>query len=195
MLQRGPQTQANAQAPRRGSVRPMTTDDVPAVARLFLKIFRDADKPASPDLEAYLAALNFGSPCYSATAGTQVYEQQDGRIRSALLTVPMRFMACGNVVPGRLLGVFMTDANKEAAGAAQLILALRPRRADFSFCDSASPTSADHLRAIGGKPIPVQNLEWARSFRPLGALAGRFSLRFLRRNDPGFATLDRKSVV
>ncbi|MFN5715662.1 MAG: hypothetical protein ACK463_14010, partial [Bradyrhizobium sp.] len=97
MLQRGPQTQANAQAPRRGSVRPMTTDDVPAVARLFLKIFRDADKPASPDLEAYLAALNFGSPCYSATAGTQVYEQQDGRIRSALLTVPMRFMACGNV--------------------------------------------------------------------------------------------------
>lgn len=191
MLQRGPQTQANAQAPRRGSVRPMTTDDVPAVARLFLKIFRDADKPASPDLEAYLASLNFGSPCYSATAGTQVYEQQDGRIRSALLTVPMRFMACGNVVPGRLLGVFMTDANKEAAGAAQLILALRPRRADFSFCDSASPTSADHLRAIGGKPIPVQNLEWARSFRPLGALAGRFSLRFLRRNDPGFATLLR----
>ena len=66
-------------------------------------------------------------------------------IRCALLAVPMRFMTRGNVVPGRLLGVFMTDANKEAAGAAHLILALRPKRADSSFCDSASPTSANHL--------------------------------------------------
>ena len=191
MLQRGPQTQIDTQAPRKGAVRPMTDADVPAVARLFLKIFRSVDKEASPDLEEYLRALTLGSPCYSAPAGTHVYQQQDGRIRSALLTVPMQFVACGDVVPGRLLGVFMTDANKEAAGAAQLILALRPKRADFSFCDSASPTSANHLRAIGGKPIPVQNLEWSRSFRPLGALAGRFSLRFLRRNDPGFATLVR----
>ncbi|AUC94463.1 hypothetical protein QU42_20635 [Bradyrhizobium sp. UASWS1016] len=191
MLQRGPQTQIDAQPPRKGAVRPMADADVPAVARLFLKVFRNVDKEASPDLEEYLRALTLGSPCYSAPAGTHVYQQQDGRIRSALLTVPMQFVACGDVVPGRLLGVFMTDANKEAAGAAQLILALRPKRADFSFCDSASPTSANHLLAIGGKPIPVQNLEWSRSFRPLGALAGRFSLRFLRRNDPGFATLVR----
>lgn len=191
MLQRGPQTQIDAQPPRKGAVRPMADADVPAVARLFLKVFRNVDKEASPDLEEYLRAFTLGSPCYSAPAGTHVYQQQDGRIRSALLTVPMQFVACGDVVPGRLLGVFMTDANKEAAGAAQLILALRPKRADFSFCDSASPTSANHLLAIGGKPIPVQNLEWSRSFRPLGALAGRFSLRFLRRNDPGFATLVR----
>jgi hypothetical protein len=191
MLHPGPQTQIAAQAPRKGGVRPMVAADVPALARLFLKIFRGADRPAGPDLENYLRALTLGSPCYSETAGTQVYEQQDGSIRSALLAVPMRFIACGHVLPGRLLGVFMTDGNKEAAGAAKLILALRPRRADFSFCDSASPTSASHLVAIGGKPIPVQNLEWSRSFRPLGALAGRFAERVLRRRDPGLARLVR----
>ncbi|MDH2380863.1 GNAT family N-acetyltransferase [Bradyrhizobium sp. CER78] len=185
------QTPVDRRAPRKGAVRPMTAADVPAVARLFLKIFRGADKPADSDLHDYLQALTLGSPSYNATTGTQVYQQQDGRIRSALLAVPMHFIACGNVVPGRLLGVFMTDANKEAAGAAQLILALRPKRADFSFCDSASPTSANHMSAIGGKPIPVQNLEWSRCFRPLGTLAGRFSLRFLRRNDPGLAMLVR----
>jgi hypothetical protein len=103
----------------------------------------------------------------------------------------MRFVACGNVVPGRLLGVFMTDANKEAAGAAELILALRPKRVDFAFCDSASPTSCNHLLAIGGKLISVQNLEWSRSFRPLGAFAGRLARRFLRRRDPGLAALAR----
>jgi len=191
MLHPLPQTQIAAQAPRKGGVRPMAAADVPAVARLFLKVFRGADRPAGADLENYLRALTLGSPCYSETAATQVYEHQDGSIRSALLAVPMRFIACGHVLPGRLLGVFMTDGNKEAAGAAKLILALRPRRADFSFCDSASPTSASHLVAIGGKPIPVQNLEWSRSFRPLGALAGRFAERVLRGRDPGLARLVR----
>ncbi|QPF84595.1 acyltransferase [Bradyrhizobium genosp. L] len=85
MLQPTPQTQIEAQAPRKGTVRPMTAADVPGVARLFLKVFRGADKPAGADLENYLQALVLGSPSYEAMAGTQIYQQQDGRIRSALL--------------------------------------------------------------------------------------------------------------
>lgn len=189
MLQMQEETLAEARPAQRGAVRPARPSDIPAVARLFLKIFRDADKPAGADLQNYLRTLLLASPSYHESLGTQVYEQRDGRIRSALLAVPMRFVACGNIVPGRLLGVFMTDADREAAGAAQLILALRPRRADFAFCDSASPTSCNHLLAIGGKPITLQNLEWARSFRPFGALAGRFDARFLRGRFPSLPVL------
>lgn len=184
-----PQETIAARASRKGVVRPMTGADVPAVARLFLKIFRGADRPADQDLQHYLCTLALTSPSHDERLGTQLYEQQDGRIRSALLAVPMRFVACGNVLPGRLLGVFMADA--EAAGAAQLILALRPRRADFAFCDSASPTSRDHLLAIGGKPVPVQNLEWVRSFRPASALVGRFAERFLGGRRFGLSILAR----
>lgn len=184
-----PPTAVQARTLRKGVVRPMTGADVPAVARLFLKIFRGADRPADQELQHYLCTLALTSPSHDERLGTQVYEQQDGCIRSALLAVPMRFVACGNVLPGRLLGVFMADA--EAAGAAQLILALRPKRADFAFCDSASPTSRDHLLAIGGKSIPVQNLEWARSFRPVGALVGRCAERFLGGRRLGFSVLAR----
>lgn len=184
-----PPTAVQARASRKGVVRPMTGADVPAVGRLFLKIFRRADKPADQELQHYLCTLALTSPSHDETLGTQVYEQQDGRIRGVLLAVPMRFVACGNVLPGRLLGVFMADA--EAAGAAQLILALRPKRADFAFCDSASPTSRDHLLAIGGKPVPVQNLEWVRSFRPVGALVGRFAERFLGGRRFGLSILAR----
>lgn len=186
-----PDRRADIRPPQRGTVRSIKASDVPAVARLFLKVFRQADKPAGADLQHYLRTMLLASPSYGESVGTQVYEQQDGRIRSALLAVPMRFVACGNIVPGRLLGVFMTDADREAVGAAQLILALRPRRADFAFCDSASPTSCNHLLAIGGKPIALQNLEWARSFRPFGALAGRFDARFLRGRVPGLPVLAR----
>jgi hypothetical protein len=169
----------------------MTSADVPAVARLFLRIFRGTDQPAGPDLLQYLRKLTLGSPSYDETIGTRVYEQQDGGVPSALLTVPMRFVACGNVIPGRLLGVFMTDANTGAVGAAKLMLALRPKPADFGFCDSASPTSCRHLLAIGGKHITGQNLEWSRSFRPLGAWVGRFAERFLRGRHFGGAALAR----
>ena len=186
-----PRTAGEARVSRKGAVRPMRPADVPAVAQLFLRIFRGVDKPADADLQHYLGSLTLTSPAYDDVSATQVYEQQDGRIRSALLAVPMRFVACGTILPGRLLGVFMTDADKEAAGAAQLILALRPRRADFAFCDSASPTSRGHLLAIGGKPIPVQNLEWTRSFRPVGALAGRFAKRFLYGKSLGLTILAR----
>ncbi len=184
-----PVGQTDRQASRKGVARPMTTADVPAVAGLFLKIFRGIDKPAGADLKGYLHALTLGSPSYSEAAGTHIYQQQDGLISSALLSVPMRFMACGNVIPGRLLGVFMT--NRDSAGAAQLNLGLRPKKASLSFCDSASPTSARSLMAIGGKTIPMQNLEWVRTFRPLGALLGRHSPRVLRRIEPGLAALLR----
>ena len=189
MSQPEPQMPAAARAPRKGAAKPMTAADVPAVARLFLKIFRGADKPAGPDLLEYLHTLTLGSPSYSEATGTQVYQQQDGSIRSALLAVPMRFVVCGNVVPGRLLGVFMTD--QEAAGAAELILALRPRHVDFGFCDSASPTSCNHLLAIGGKPLTVQNLEWSRSFHPVSARVGRLAERFLRGRGLGLTALAR----
>jgi hypothetical protein len=186
-----PQTPAGVRAPRKGFIRAMTAADIPAAARLFLKIFRGADKPANADLQEYLRALALDPPSYSETTGSQVYEQQDGRIRSVLLTVPMRMVVCGNDVPGRLFEMYMTDAEQEAAGAAEIILGLRRDRCDFSFSDSSSPTACRLLLAIGGKPIPSQNLEWSRSFRPLAAMIGRLADRLLRGRDFGLAAFAR----
>lgn len=167
----------------------MTAADVPAVARLFMKIYRGSDRPADMDLQDYLKAIILEAPSYSEATGAFIYEQQDGHIASAMLAVPMRFIACDTVVPGRLVCTLMTD--KEAAGAAQLVLTLRPRHPVIQFSDTASPTTFNHWRAIGAKPIPVHNLEWTRSFRPLGALAGRLEERFFRGRSLRLATFAR----
>ncbi|WP_063695484.1 hypothetical protein [Bradyrhizobium embrapense] len=183
------QAAVDARPARKGAVRPMTAADVPAVARLFMKIYRGSDRPADLDLQNYLKAITLEAPSYSEATGAYIYEQQDGRIPSAMLAVPMRFIACGTVVPGRLVCTLMTD--KEAGGAAQLVLTLRPRRPDIQFSDTASPTTFNHWQAIGAKPIPAHNLEWTRSFRPLGALAGRLGDRFFRGRSLGLATFAR----
>lgn len=190
MQESGQQTPVDAPTPRKGVVRPMTDADVPAVARLFLKIYRGSDRPAGSDLQNYLRVLTLGAPSYSETTGSHVFQQHDGSIRSALLAVPMRFIACGAVVPGRLVCTLMTDDN-ETGGAAQLVLGLRPKRADFQFSDTASPTTYNHWWAIGARPIPVHNLEWSRSFRPLGALISRFSERYFHGRDFGLMALAR----
>ena len=127
----------------------MADADVPAVARLFLKVFRNVDKEASPDLEEYLRALTLGSPCYSAPAGTHVYQQQDGRIRSALLT------------DGLFSGASFANAQLARADLS---------RGDFSGCDfsNADLRSADledadftganlsgaRLKVVNGKRSP-----------------------------------------
>ncbi|MBR0896895.1 hypothetical protein JQ616_18195 [Bradyrhizobium tropiciagri] len=45
--------------------------------------------------------------------------------------------------------------------------------------------------AIGGKTIPLQNLEWVRTFRPVAPFVERLSRRVSRRSDLGLAALAR----
>ncbi len=123
----------------------MTAADVPAVARLFMKIYRSSDRPADIDLQDYLKAIILEAPSYSEATGAFIYEQQDGRIPSAMLAVPMSFVACGTVVPGRLVCTLMTD--KEAAGAAQLVLTLAAEACRHSI---QRHRFADHLQSSGG---------------------------------------------
>lgn len=159
---------------RRGT-RPMAPDDVPAVGRLFNRIFRRHDQ-ASDDLGWYLETVFFGSPHYSPELGSVVHENGANGIDSAILSVPMAFMINGRPTMARLLCAFMADGKAGAVGAARLARTMRAARQDMCFSDNASPVSADHWVAGGGIVLPIQSLEWQRSFLPLTAaaiLAGR----------------------
>ncbi|MFK4985774.1 hypothetical protein ACI4B7_28530, partial [Klebsiella pneumoniae] len=61
------------------------------------------------------------------------------------------------------------------------MLRLRPRQQDFAFSDSASPTSRNHVIAIGGHVLPLHSLEWTRVLAPIGTLAAAIERRLKRR--------------
>jgi hypothetical protein len=149
----------------------MEPRDVPAVGRLFNKIFRKRDGEAGDDLRRYLQTIFFDSPHYSADKGSVVYEDGAGEICSTILSVPMEFAVNGRPIVGRLLCAFMADGKAGATGAACLARTMRASRQDFCFSDNASPVSADHWVAGGGHVLPIQSLEWRRSFRPFKAWA------------------------
>lgn len=159
------------EAPRRpGGVRPMTPRDIPTVARLFSKTFRSGKTEIAPELAPYLEAVFFGSPHYRPESGSIVYDNGSG-VSSAILAVPMEIAVHGRPVIAKLLCAFMADGKEGAAGAAHLARHLRAAKQDMCFSDTSSPVSADHWVAGGGVVLPVQSLEWHRSFRPLSAAA------------------------
>ncbi|ASY65469.1 hypothetical protein SJ05684_b44870 (plasmid) [Sinorhizobium sojae CCBAU 05684] len=161
---------------RKTSIRAMERVDLPAVARLFNKVFRQRHRGTGDDLIRYLEAVFFGSPHYAPEHGSIVHENSDGRIDSAILSVPMEFTVNGRRTVARLLCAFMVDGRAGAAGAARLARTVRAARQEMCFSDSSSPVSADHCTAGGGIILPIQSLEWRRAFRPLAAaalLAGR----------------------
>ncbi len=149
----------------------MTPGDIPAVARLFNRIFRKHDQAPGEDLRGYLETVFFGSPHYSPDLGSVVHENAASGIDSAILSVPMAFMVEGRPIVARLLCAFMADGKAGAVGAARLARTMRAPRQDMCFSDNASPVSADHWVAAGGFVLPIQSLEWQRSFLPLTAAA------------------------
>lgn len=156
---------------RVSGVRPMVRGDIPAVARLFSKVFRRGKAEVDPDLVPYLEAVFFGSPHYRPENGSIVYANGDGDVASAILAVPMEFTVHGRPVIARLLCAFMADGQEGAAGAARLARRMHAAKQDMCFSDNASPVSADHWIAGGGFVLPIQSLEWRRSFRLLTAAA------------------------
>lgn len=159
---------ARADACRSGT-RAMRRDDIPAVARMFNKIFRKRDGEAKEELKRYLDAVFFGSPNYTPETGSVVYDDGAGGIASAILSVPMRFTAHGRPVTARLLCAFMSDGPRGPLGAARLARSMRARLQEMCFSDNASPVSAGHWLAGGGAILPVQSLGWRRAFLPLAA--------------------------
>ena len=147
-------------------LRPMRIEDIAQVGALYFKIFRNKPENSSSDFNTYFKELFFGSPYYSPENGSFVHETADGQIDSVLSAVPMEYHVNGKAMISRLLGTFMTDPDMSTQGAAQLTLTLRARRQDLCFTNTASPTSASHLRAVGGVVLPTQSLEWCRVFKP-----------------------------
>jgi len=155
----------------------MTVADIPAVGQLFLKTFRGIQTAGTPEFQNYLKTLVFDSPLYSEALGSSIYAQEDGCIRSAVIAIPMQFVAHGRILPARLLCAYMTDAQNEAAGAATLALNARAKHQELAFSDSASPMSRAQAKAMGGVIVTVQNLEWTRTLRPLSAWVGTLERR------------------
>ncbi len=152
-------------------IRPMRPGDLDEVGRIFMKVFRDTDAPASDALKRYFDLVCFHAPAYSPEVGSIVWEDDDGRVRGAVTITPIRFKCGDAVYAGRELANYMVDDPSAKKAASELALTVRARSQDFAFSETGRPVSADMVRAMGAVILPIQSLEWVKVFRPAGTAA------------------------
>jgi len=153
-----------------GRIRPMRPDDVEAVGKLFMQVFRQSEAPPSRALSDYFRLVCFGAPAYGEDVGSIVHEDAEGVVDGAITITPIRFVCGDMVLTGRELANYMADDTKGRKGATDLALTLRARNQDLAFSETARPVSADMVKAMGAVILPIQSLEWTRVFRPCGAV-------------------------
>ncbi len=166
-------------------VRACTPDDMPAVAGLFQRTFRNARLAAPVSLTSYLRELYFEHPWRDPALGSKVFVA-DGAVRGFIGILPLRLAFRGRTLRAAVAGSLMVDKPQDnPLAGARLFRAYFSGPQDVSLSDSANPVSRGMWERLGGKTAPSESMEWVRPFRPFAtalALGADFvpPLRFAR---------------
>lgn len=148
-------------------VRAAAAADMPAVAAMFQKVFRDARQPASPALEAHLRRHYLEAPGYDPEIGPLVHLGADGAITGfiGVNAFPMVFgerrlraAACGSLM--------VDPAANDAMAAARLLKVFLGGPQDLSMSETSSEVSARMWTRLRGIALPQYSLDWVRMIRP-----------------------------
>ncbi|QEL25207.1 hypothetical protein FQV39_23365 [Bosea sp. F3-2] len=159
-------------------IRPLQAADIPAVAGLFQRTFRNGSKPPPPALETYLGQRYLDAPVCDPKIASLVHIASDGGV-SGFVGVNALPMSHG---PRKLLaaicGSLMVEpqANDPMAGA-RLLRTFLTGPQDISFSETASALSTQMWTRLRGVALPQYSLDWHRVIRPSAFLLDLASKR------------------
>jgi hypothetical protein len=147
-------------------IRPCTADDIPAVAGLFQRTFRDSRIAAPASLQSYLRELYFEHPWRDPDLASKVFVA-DGTVGGFIGILPLRLAFRGATIRAAVAGSLMVDKPQEnPLAGARLLRAYLGGPQELSLSDSANAVSRGMWERLGGKTMPAESMEWVRAFRP-----------------------------
>jgi hypothetical protein len=162
---------------RQKAVRSFTAADIPAVARLHLKVFPEtgSDPYRTPTAYAeYLKAVFLEGPHSNAGFPSLVCEQDDD-IVGFLGVLPVRMRLRGKLAWATCLTQFGVDPDKRGLAGLMLLRHHLAGPQDLSFADECDDRIVKLWQWAGGHPVTLSSLHFMRPLRP-----GRFALSFVR---------------
>lgn len=174
-------------------IRNCTADDIPAIARIFQKTFRDARKSAPASLHESLREVLFGHPGADPDLPSRVYVAPDGTVAGFMGVLPLRMSFRGREVRAAVpTSLAVDDPKKHPLAGAKLVRAFLAGPQDISISEPAEKVSQGLWRRIGGETVPSESMEWMRVFHPAGLalamLGDSWPARIVR---PGARLIDR----
>jgi len=166
-------------------IRNFAREDIPAVAALFQKTFRQAGRKAPAALESYLAEAYLDHPWYDPDIAARVHASDDGRVTGFVGVFPGRFEHRGRTLRAAIAGTLMVDApQREPLAGARLLRSVIKGPQDISLSETTNLISQALWERVGGSVVPLTSLDWFRIFRP-----GRAALSILSERHPAAAAL------
>lgn len=167
-------------------VRNFRADDVPAVAAMFQRTFRDPQQPAPESLGAHIKTVFLDHPWQDPEISSRVHVSDQGKINGFIGVLPLRMMVDGSPKRAGVAGSLMVDSPKDdPLAGAKLLRAFLNGPQDLSISETANPLSQRMWERIGGQTLGALSVDWIRVFRPAAAAielgSGRIGpLRWLR---------------
>jgi hypothetical protein len=160
-------------------IRPLETADIPAVAGLFQKIFRNSNQAAPPALVDYLRRLYLEAPGYDPEIAPLVHVNDGGRLSGfvGVNALPMRYN--GRRLRAAICGSLMVEGREsDPMAGARLLKAFLAGPQDLSFSETASEVSTQMWTRLRGIVLPQYSLDWIRVLRPASFALDLVSRRF-----------------
>lgn len=159
-------------------VRDLEREDLPAVAQLFQRTFRQAAS-APPSLVTHLHDILFDHPWFDEEIRSKVFVSAQRQIRGFIGVFPARLELEGRPLRAAFAGSLMVDEHEEnPLAGARLLRAFLAGPQDLSLTETANATALGMWQKLS-LPLDVgYSLNWIRIFRPATAavnVLGRMS--------------------
>lgn len=149
-----------------GRVRPITEDDIPRVADLFVRVYRGNEKASSQQLRSFFREILFRHPWSVDTLPSLGYQDAHGRIVGFIGVMPLRMSMNGDAVQLALPHTFMVEPEQRGIPGVRLLKEFLSGPQDLSLSDAANDTSRRMWEQLGGATSLLYSIHWVRYLRP-----------------------------
>jgi hypothetical protein len=148
---------------RRGAVRAFKSDDLSAVAGMFIDVFRDRRGPRARELSRDLEEVFLAHPHYDPAASALVAEAHDGELTGFLGIIPVPFLFDGAPLSGSVMSTWMIrDPARDRGAGATLLRAHLNRSRALNLVDTANSRSLTFARSVKMTVLTSHSLQWAK---------------------------------
>jgi hypothetical protein len=156
-------------ADKAGGVRDLEREDLPSVAQLFQKTFRDSE-PLRPSMIQYFREIYFDHPWYDDEIRSKVFVSAAGEIEGFIGVFPSRLELNGRSLRAAFAGSMMVDRPEQnPLAGARLLRSFLAGPQDISLTETANSLALGMWQKLALPLDIAYSLNWLRVLRPASA--------------------------
>jgi hypothetical protein len=150
-------------------IRPCTREDIPAVAGIFHRTFRNNHNPPPRSLELCLNEILFDHPWFDPELPSRVFVTPEGKVGGFMGTVALHMSYRGKAVRAAVpTSLAVENPARYPLAGARLVRAFLSGPQDLSISEPANALSQGLMTRLGAEQVPSESMEWLRIFEPGG---------------------------